>query len=883
MEMLASKYDFDAQIWISQDTILTASARAMLKAKSYTEWAPGQVAQTIILADHSADRIYDLGWDRYRSFRPIFEATFWPKINKVYVRYIGENSNTETLQDLNYAVTLTIGNAKPTAWYTRGDKKSVFSIRYIGKGSSCRMNLKTDAWGIKYLTTNVADVPADNLNIYAGGSIANLIASIKAKSNGKYQIEVIDSSTTMGDSIDHIPFITDKEIRISTYTFVQDIWRHCAGTRWTRTRWIGTPPIELNLDHNLAYLAETRALPNYDASIPISESTLANAYSSWNAARKQIGDAGEIQPIMNLGGLRNEIGPFPTWDIRWAYTGDYRAREQALGNCDLGGSWPLHFREGNPAKPNFGKPMSIMTRPDLQVYHVNRFLAGTDAPIPVGPVSFNSASSSLGWKEESNHIYEFNYIPYLLTGEHWYFEQMAMWNEVWVANTPPATEDGRGRGPRKTSGGSFPYELRGMAWSLRSRVQFHWIMPDEYEKDRYQAWIDDILGIWEGFRNITTGHYYGTANWVWGRKYLPQLVGWVSGARMTLNGGELPPLGQWFAGSTAFCQADTLPPYGMNTDVCQMGISQFEQDYMMYSLGRAAELGYKADKLRDDLAVFFINGLTNTNFNPYAMGLGRFPTAAKSDPTDYIRTWGDALAVFDTTHKYDFQNLTNWFMETTQQQVSENYPFILMAATSYTGSSAAWDKVKGLLNHPYMTAYWPGGGGPKWAILPRSLGKGSATISPLKDGTAANVKVVNDRWPDPSRLATFAADSVRILGAATQEEKALAVVRMVRIFTSRTDGNDPDEPATGNRHITDGLRILNVYGAHWCDGLVRAFEQSYRAIGGRAEKLYIMTHTQADAYWTDLDGIGRWHLFDVSRGFFARDRTGKHIASPLEL
>ena len=43
----------------------------------------------------------------YKSFRPIFHATFWPGINKVRVRFVGEVADSEKLQDQIYSLALT--------------------------------------------------------------------------------------------------------------------------------------------------------------------------------------------------------------------------------------------------------------------------------------------------------------------------------------------------------------------------------------------------------------------------------------------------------------------------------------------------------------------------------------------------------------------------------------------------------------------------------------------------------------------------------------------------------------------------------------------------------------------------------------------------------
>jgi hypothetical protein len=121
--MLNARFDFDAVMALTGNSPagdameLAASARKMLAGGNFTYWTRGAIATTVILADHSPDRVYDMGFDPNRSFRPIFHATFWPALNKVQVRFIGEIANTEAVQDQRYSLRLQTGLAKPALVY----------------------------------------------------------------------------------------------------------------------------------------------------------------------------------------------------------------------------------------------------------------------------------------------------------------------------------------------------------------------------------------------------------------------------------------------------------------------------------------------------------------------------------------------------------------------------------------------------------------------------------------------------------------------------------------------------------------------------------------------------------------------------------------------
>lgn len=131
-QMLGGSFDFDAVLQIANSSagFATASARTMLSAGACSDyangplnicrlWLQGPVATSIILSDHSLARLFDIGFDVHRSLRPIFLATFYPAVNKVFVRFIGEVANTEVLQDLNYDLTLLVGSNSPQPVYSK--------------------------------------------------------------------------------------------------------------------------------------------------------------------------------------------------------------------------------------------------------------------------------------------------------------------------------------------------------------------------------------------------------------------------------------------------------------------------------------------------------------------------------------------------------------------------------------------------------------------------------------------------------------------------------------------------------------------------------------------------------------------------------------------
>jgi chitodextrinase len=146
-QMLDPSYDFDARISIANSAaVASASARSMLENGDYSVWTSGPVAQTILLADDTQSRKYDMGFDALRSIRPRFQATFWPATHQVTVRYVGENSNTTSLQNVSFDLGLTLGAGKPETIYTKAGLTQAILTRWtkqawIGGAPEQRINI----------------------------------------------------------------------------------------------------------------------------------------------------------------------------------------------------------------------------------------------------------------------------------------------------------------------------------------------------------------------------------------------------------------------------------------------------------------------------------------------------------------------------------------------------------------------------------------------------------------------------------------------------------------------------------------------------------------------------------------------------------------------
>ncbi|HEX4949115.1 MAG TPA: BACON domain-containing protein [Blastocatellia bacterium] len=607
-DMLANAYDFDAATALtSGSTTVSASARTLLSNDKFEYWLKGSVMTSVIIADHSTARTGDIGFDAYKSFRPIFHATFWPGINKIKVRFIGEIANTEALQDQLYALALKLGSTAPQTVYSK-------------------------------------------------------------------------------TAVNHI-----------------------AASRWTKEFWLGGAPPPIEINHNLAYLAKTRIVPNYDTSRVIPEAALTEAYSDpyvgWSVVAKDLYDPGNLMKYMASTGGRDEIGPYPTWTVRWLYSGDKRVADQTFGNAQLSAAFPVHFREGNSNKvfdnngtTALGRVLSIKARPTVFLNSGNYFInfeytAPADKITPVGPMTDD------GWWPDGAHQPDFHSPLYLLTGDYFYLEEMYFWASWGAAYTSPGTDVYWGRGPTPDSGG-IQGEVRGDAWLFKNRVQAAFLAPDGApEKNYFTKLTNDAIAIWEGAIGLTGTPNQGNANWNWGNTYATRKYG-DHGVPTT------PPLRYWEEGGTVYAWSEDVDPAKATNRT-----PHWQHAFLIYSLGHAKNLGFSTGGLLSWLAPLTIGQLTDPGYDPYIVAAYQMPSVRLMDNC-YYSLWPDNRQGFLNSYnpQTDFLNQLN-------QDVNHGYPYVAMTGAAYAanepGGSAAWAFMQQqVMPSPLLN------NNPKWAILP---------------------------------------------------------------------------------------------------------------------------------------------------------------------
>ncbi|WP_084677073.1 hypothetical protein [Massilia niastensis] len=255
--------------------------------------------------------------------------------------------------------------------------------------------------------------------------------------------------------------------------------QHYHHARWRKLFWYGGAEPAVHVKHNTKYLIGTQAVPNYDQTIAFTESHLASWQTRWTAAKTAPMNTGLAVPYMPGTGGRNDLGLMPGWTATYLLTMDKRLKAMTLGSADLAGSWSSHYRDRNT-----GQPISLMDYPYMTILgqstDTRNPATGKYEAFPKCPASGVCKTPNT---HDTSHQPAFAYFPYLVTGDHYYLEELQFWAMYSAFSSNP--------GYRKQAKGLVQSDqVRGQAWSLRTLSEAAYITPD---KDRLKSHFASIV------------------------------------------------------------------------------------------------------------------------------------------------------------------------------------------------------------------------------------------------------------------------------------------------------------------------------------------------------------------------------------------------------
>jgi hypothetical protein len=466
---------------------------------------------------------------------------------------------------------------------------------------------------------------------------------------------------------------------------------HYHHSRWHQYFWwdASTQPA-INIQHNAAYLMASKAVSNYDQSVVVPEDILASMGQSVTPETTGPMKIGTVVSYMGMTGARGDIGPLPNWSVNYLLSMDKRAKDLMLANADGSGSWSMHLRDENTNYP---------LRTDNDAYrnltlHPN---AANSGPMPV-PRCADAHACDTPYAEDIAHEPSLAYLPYLVTGDMYYLEEMQFWAVLNPLGTAPSNH-GYGQGLLRW------LQIRGQAWALRTLGEVAYITPDSDSMKAYftkqldnnlnfysQTYVTgnpNKLGIYDGSGE---GAAEATNTSPWQDDYFTWAFGYLSDLGFT----KAQPILQWKAKFAVGRMTDPGYCWVMGAPY-SMAATRDSNGKVFNSLDELYRATYAGDSVPDDLGTF-----------RSAPGKGKFidlPCGSQAQ-ADYLNVingnWGWELGRMN--------GLSNQNLGT-----AANIQPALAVAASYglPNAARAWTVFQSRTSKPNFSV------NPQWDIIPR--------------------------------------------------------------------------------------------------------------------------------------------------------------------
>jgi hypothetical protein len=239
---------------------------------------------------------------------------------------------------------------------------------------------------------------------------------------------------------------------------------HLNHARWRKIFWWGGDAPAVNTMLNTSYLIATRAVPNYDQSIGVAPELLTSITNSFDGSITEPMGSGLWTTYMPMTGAHEDIGLLPSFATAYLLTMDKGVRDATLGSSDLAGSFSTHYRDKKTDRPVSLKNYPYMT--------VNGNYGDTWNPRTNLMEAFPSCTNcATPYTHDMPHQPSMAYLPYLVTGDYYYLEELQFWTMWNVLSSNPNY--------RAFDKGLLSSEqVRGQAWGLRTLADAAYITPD---------------------------------------------------------------------------------------------------------------------------------------------------------------------------------------------------------------------------------------------------------------------------------------------------------------------------------------------------------------------------------------------------------------------
>ena len=566
-------------------------------------------------------------------------------------------------------------------------------------------------------------------------------------------------TTNLGIKVEYIlENVWMNKIQDQTYTltgltangrvvFSKASFNYTMRTRWRKVFWAGAAPtgwadegtIGVAVDYNLAYMTASKALPNFDITKAPSAGAITSELNDY--ANRTHGSTDEPQfciqdPVycgqwykeMPTPGGRGDLAFVPRWYILYLYTFDKRLYNTMIADGLASGRSGQHLRDYDDTKffdsghtaTAFGRWVSIDAR-------------------PTGNPRINVGRGTFIFHDELAHEPDFAYVPYLITGDWYFLDELQSWATAAISSTDGCSDNFDFQNDsysncRHADWGWIASESRGLAWAYRDVSEAAFMSPDSTpEQSYFTQKLNNIMAITEGWYNILDGQFPPADpacpnqrdKWCWGRLTIAEhpLVLPVGVNNLhSVNALQIPDFGDTSSQVTVYT-VGVWDPAKTSSPPAQ---AMFESCLNMIVMGRMLEMGFTGvTSVYQYWARWMIQILVNPDVNHYHIQDYVYPFVDNTG--NYFTTWklwnDSYLAAWTNSQEIPLWNGRSG-------DVEFGYPHIAYAASSflpgvstsegYTGTDA-WTWLKSHLPNQNLQ-----NDNPKWAIVPRGMLAGSA-------------------------------------------------------------------------------------------------------------------------------------------------------------
>jgi hypothetical protein len=252
-----------------------------------------------------------------------------------------------------------------------------------------------------------------------------------------------------------------------------------------------------------------------------------------------------------------------------------------MANADAAAAVPVHYRDENT-----GLPVNPVTHRTLSV-HMN------------GPTVPTSPDPTI-WAPDTAHQGSFTYVPYLITGDKFYQDEMMFWASWNVISMPSGY-----RAFEKALVNR--HQVRGQAWALRSLFEAHATLADRHPmKATYRTMLDNNLAHYrQTYVNGTTVSPLGsiqhnaTTTPPWQNDFVGTVVSLMAENREP-NARELVDwlsrfnVGRFMNDANGFCAARAPGYYWNNVDASGAYLTTWAE---LFAANYAADVGKPCSSL----------------------------------------------------------------------------------------------------------------------------------------------------------------------------------------------------------------------------------------------------------------------------------------------